>query len=186
MDDLDGALDDLSRRIVDAFTERGAMVATAESCTGGMIAAAITDNAGSSAVLDRGYVTYSNTAKMQMLGVDADLLDSVGAVSAEVVGAMAEGALKRSDADIAVSVTGIAGPGGGSDTKPVGLVWFGCACAWAPTLVVRRDFDDRGRAFIRAISAITALQLLGQTLDAMPVRADADATGEAPDASGQA
>ena len=185
MDDLDASLLDISRRIVTAFTERGAMVATAESCTGGMIAAAITDHAGSSAVLDRGYVTYSNTAKIQMLGVDAALLDTVGAVSGDVAAAMSEGALRRSDADIAVSVTGIAGPGGGSDTKPIGLVWFGCACAWAPTLVVRREFEDRDRAFIRAISAITALQLLGQTLDAMPARPGTDSVAAGPD-DGQA
>lgn len=169
MDDLRETISDVSGRLVAAFIERGAMIATAESCTAGMIAAAITDHPGSSAVLDRGFVTYSNTAKTQMLGVDAEVLESAGAVSAEVAGAMAEGALRRSDADVAVSVTGIAGPGGGSDIKPVGLVWFGCACAWAPTLIVRRDFDNRGRAHVRAVSVVTALQIAGETLDRMPV-----------------
>lgn len=106
---------------------RGWRIVTAESCTGGLIAASLTAIAGSSDVVDRGFVTYSNDAKTEMLGVDAGLIDAVGAVSEEVARAMAQGALQRSDADLAVSVTGIAGPGGGSDTKPVGLVWFGLA-----------------------------------------------------------
>ncbi len=106
---------------------RGWTIATAESCTGGLIAASLTAIAGSSDVVDRGFVTYSNAAKTTMLGVDAGLITAVGAVSEEVARAMAEGALARSDADVAVSVTGVAGPGGGSTAKPVGLVWFGLA-----------------------------------------------------------
>lgn len=102
-------------------------IATAESCTGGLIAAALTAIAGSSDVVDRGFVTYSNAAKTEMLGVDPELIIRVGAVSEAVAKAMAQGALARSQAQIAVSVTGVAGPGGGSVEKPVGLVWFGLA-----------------------------------------------------------
>ena len=170
MDDRLALIADLSKKVVDDFTARQALAATAESCTGGMIAAAITDHAGSSQAFDRGFVTYSNIAKMQMLGVDGELLDRVGAVSGEVAAAMAEGALARSNADIAVSVTGIAGPSGGSDTKPVGTVWFGCACAWSPTLIISRQFDDRGRGFIRQMSVVTGLELLIETLRSMPER----------------
>lgn len=172
MDDPTEAITALSAELLQVFRERGLMAATAESCTGGMIAAAITDHAGSSDVFDRGFVTYSNTAKIELLGVDGAMLDEAGAVSGEVAGAMAEGALARSNADVAVSVTGIAGPGGGSDTKPVGLVWFGCASAHAPTLVVRRDFADHGRAFIRQVSVITGLELLIEQATRLPVRTD--------------
>ena len=110
-----------------ACRARGIMLATAESCTGGLIAAALTAIAGSSDVVDRGFVTYSNEAKQQMLGVPAETIGAVGAVSREVAAAMAKGALERSRAGIAVAVTGVAGPGGGSAEKPVGLVWFGLA-----------------------------------------------------------
>jgi nicotinamide-nucleotide amidase len=103
------------------------MIATAESCTGGMIAAHLTETPGSSAYMDRGFVTYSNHAKMEMLSVPASLIEDHGAVSPQVAEAMAEGALKASKAGIAVSVTGIAGPGGGTDKKPVGLVYIGVA-----------------------------------------------------------
>ena len=160
----------LSRQVVDLYAERGIVAATAESCTGGMIAAAITDIAGSSAIFDRGFVTYSNGAKMAMLGVGGAMLDAVGAVSAEVAGAMAEGALARSDADVAVSVTGIAGPGGGSDAKPVGTVWFGAASSHGATLVLKRRFGDEGRALIRQMSVITALELLLETARSAPER----------------
>ena len=110
-----------------AIRSRGWRVATAESCTGGLIAAAMTDLPGSSDVFDRGFVTYSNAAKTDLLGVPAAVIEQVGAVSEEVAGLMATGALARSAADVAVAVTGIAGPGGGSVGKPVGLVWFGLA-----------------------------------------------------------
>ena len=109
---------------------RGVMVATAESCTGGLIAGALTEIAGSSDVVDRGFVTYSNAAKTEMLGVPAALIAAEGAVSEAVARAMAEGALARSRAGVTVSVTGVAGPGGGSADKPVGTVWFGCARRW--------------------------------------------------------
>ena len=134
------------------------MLATAESCTGGMIAAALTDIAGSSAVVDRGFVTYSNEAKMDMLGVSAATLDAHGAVSRETALEMAAGALARSRAGIALSVTGIAGPGGGSAEKPVGLVWFGLAMTGREAVAEQRLFDDRGRDFIRR-EIVAALEM---------------------------
>jgi len=172
MDDPKEAVAALSVELVRMFTEKGLLAATAESCTGGMIAAAITDHAGSSAAFDRAFVTYSNAAKMAMLGVDADVLDTVGAVSGEVAGAMAEGALARSDADIAVAVTGIAGPSGGSDTKPIGTIWFGAASSFGSTLVIKRQFEDHGRAFVRQVSVVTALELLLELGSRAPDRAD--------------
>jgi nicotinamide-nucleotide amidase len=111
--------------LVTLLKDQSGTLALAESCTGGMIATAITDISGSSAVFDRGFVTYSNAAKMDMLGVSASIIENHGAVSSECAAAMAEGALNNSVADITLSVTGIAGPGGGSDDKPVGLVHFG-------------------------------------------------------------
>ncbi len=136
------------------------MAATAESCTGGMIAAALTDVPGSSAVLDRGFVTYSNEAKTEMLAVPAALVAWAGAVSPEVARAMAQGAVLNSRADIAVSVTGVAGPGGGSAEKPVGLVWFGLARADGFTRVERRVFPQGSRSFVRERATETALRLL--------------------------
>ncbi len=138
---------------------RGWMVATAESCTGGLIAAALTHVAGSSDVVDRGFVTYSNAAKVQMLGVDEALIASHGAVSEAVARAMAAGALARSGANVAVSVTGIAGPGGGSADKPVGLVWFGCAVRGGETASTRQVFGG-DRAAVRAQSVGFAFDLL--------------------------
>ena len=149
----------LAVRFIAACRAAGIMAATAESCTGGMIAAAITDISGSSAVLDRGFVTYSNEAKMEMLGVAAQTLDTHGAVSRETALEMAAGALARSRAGIALAVTGIAGPGGGSAQKPVGLVWFGVAVEGRAPVAHRRLFEDRGRAFIRAQTVRTALEL---------------------------
>jgi len=116
-----------AKRVLEVFRARGLKVATAESCTGGLVAAALTEIAGSSDVLDCGFVTYSNEAKRAMLGVSASTLKRYGAVSGETAAAMAEGALKHSHADIAVAITGIAGPGGGSKDKPVGLVYIGLA-----------------------------------------------------------
>jgi nicotinamide-nucleotide amidase len=113
--------------IITAYTKAGLMIATAESCTGGLIAGALTDIAGSSSVVDRGFVTYSNEAKMDMLGVLSETLDKYGAVSDQTAHEMALGALKNSRADVSVAVTGIAGPGGGSNEKPVGLVYMGVA-----------------------------------------------------------
>lgn len=137
----------------------GVMLATAESCTGGGIVTCLTDIAGSSDVVDRGFVTYSNQAKMDMLGVSAATLERYGAVSEKTALEMAAGALNRSQAGIALSVTGIAGPGGGSPEKPVGLVWFGIAASGLPIHAEKRQFADQGRAFIRQQAVLTALQL---------------------------
>lgn len=119
---------------------RGVRLATAESCTGGLIAAVLTAIAGSSDVVDRGFVTYSNESKTELLGVPADVIGAVGAVSEEVTRRMAEGALQRSRADIVVAVTGVAGPGSGSAEKPVGLVWFSLARRGAAPASERRMF----------------------------------------------
>jgi nicotinamide-nucleotide amidase len=141
------------------FRARGEMVATAESCTGGLIAAALTHVPGSSDVVDRGFVTYSNAAKAEMLGVLPALITRVGAVSQDVAAAMAEGALRHSQAHVSVSVTGVAGPGGGSAEKPVGLVWFGRAERGAATVTTYRIFPgDRGA--VRAQTVAMAFALL--------------------------
>ncbi len=152
--------EELARQVLAACEERGIMLATAESCTGGMIAAALTDIAGSSTVVDRGFVTYSNEAKTEMVGVRLETLETHGAVSRETAIEMAAGALAHSRAGIAVSVTGVAGPGGGSVEKPVGLVWFGLAVKGRPPVAERRLFEDKGRAFIREESVKTALALV--------------------------
>ena len=127
---ISAALLDEAAALLAACRARGWMLATAESCTGGLIAAALTAIAGSSDVVDRGFVTYSNEAKMELLGVPGPLIAAHGAVSEPVARAMAEGALARSRATITIAVTGVAGPGGGTVAKPVGLVWFGLAAAW--------------------------------------------------------
>ena len=139
----------------------GLKLATAESCTGGMIAAALTDIAGSSAVVERGFVTYSNAAKTELLGVPAALIQRHGAVSAEVAAAMAEGALSRAPVDLALSVTGIAGPDGGSPAKPVGLVFLGIIRRGGEPRTERRLFKG-DRAEIRAAATRCGLELLLQ------------------------
>ena len=150
---------DLANALLQACQKRGIMLATAESCTGGMIIAALTDIAGSSAVVDRGFITYSNEAKMDMVGVAAATLDTHGAVSRETAIEMAAGALARSRAGLTLAVTGIAGPGGGSAEKPVGLVWFGLALAGRPIVAERQLFADKGRDFIRRETVRHALEL---------------------------
>ena len=154
----------LVRAIMDAARRNDSLIATAESCTGGMIAAALTDMAGSSAVFERGFVTYSNAAKIEMLGVRTTTLERFGAVSSETAIEMATGALARSGADIAVSVTGIAGPAGGTPQKPVGLVWFGIAARAGSPLSVERHFSGPGREAIRAQATEAALIFLLQAL----------------------
>jgi nicotinamide-nucleotide amidase len=149
--------------LVRRLTEKAWSMATAESCTGGLVAAAVTDVAGASIIFDRGFITYSNAAKTEMLGVPADLISSHGAVSSDVARAMAEGALRHSNASIAVAVTGIAGPGGGSPDKPVGLVHFACATA-EKTVHREMKFGDVGRDGIRKAAVQAALQLLLETL----------------------
>lgn len=145
----------------------GATIATAESCTGGLLAAAITEIAGSSDVFDRGFVSYSNKAKQQMLGVQAATLMAHGAVSEPVAREMADGALARSGATLAVSVTGIAGPGG-SEFKPEGRVCFGLAVAGAATEAHTVEFGALGRAAVRAASVDHALQFLIRALSRSP------------------
>lgn len=149
----------IARDVFEALESQKVMLATAESCTGGMIAAAMTDIAGSSAVFDRGFVTYSNAAKIAMLGVSAETLTRHGAVSPETALEMAAGALLHSDANIAVSVTGIAGPGGGSPEKPVGLVWFGVAGLGMPPAAQMHQFAG-DRATVRAAAVDAALELV--------------------------
>ena len=155
----------LARRVLDACFARKLKIATAESCTGGLIAGALTDVAGSSNVFERGFVTYSNEAKQDLLDVPSRLLADHGAVSAEVAEAMALGALAHSRAQLALSVTGIAGPDGGSADKPVGLVHFGLAQSERPTLLVRKHFTSAtgkllSRADIRRHAVLTGLQIL--------------------------
>ena len=152
-------IETLSRTVVEAAAARRLTVATAESCTGGLVSAALTSVAGSSAVVERGFVTYSNAAKSELLGVPAALIDRHGAVSEPVARSMAGGALARSVAQVSVAVTGIAGPGGGTADKPVGLVHF--AAAGPEGLVhVERRFGDIGREAVRLASVRVALDLL--------------------------
>ena len=151
-----------AKYIVEQAGAAGIVIATAESCTGGMISAAITDIAGSSRVLDRGFVTYSNAAKMDMLGVSADTLDTHGAVSEQVAAEMAAGALKHSNATLSLSVTGIAGPGG-SDFKPEGRVCFGIANEQGVE-TQQVDFGPLGREGVRSATVAHALELLLQKL----------------------
>ncbi|HYP84191.1 CinA family protein [Variovorax sp.] len=154
----------LVERLAERLGARGWMMATAESCTGGLIAGACTDRAGSSEWFERGFVTYSNAAKTELLDVDAALIAEHGAVSEPVARAMAAGALARSRAQVAVAVTGVAGPGGGSADKPVGTVWFG----WSVNGRVRserRRFDG-DRAAVRAATVHFALQTLIQLIEA--------------------
>ena len=146
-----------------AYRAAGLRIATAESCTGGLIAACLTEIAGSSDVVDRGFVTYSNEAKEELLGVPGDLLQSVGAVSAEVATAMAEGALGRSHAQVAVSVTGIAGPGGATAEKPVGLVFLASIRSGGAVAVERHVFQG-DRSAVREATVRAAFALLKSRL----------------------
>jgi nicotinamide-nucleotide amidase len=155
-------LDDVAA-LLDACRTRGVRLATAESCTGGLIAAALTAIPGSSDVVDRGFVTYSNEAKAELVGVPPALIAAHGSVSEPVARAMAEGALTRSRAGIAVAVTGVAGPGGGTEAKPVGLVWFGLARRLAPSLAENRIFPG-DRAAVREATVRRALALIGAAL----------------------
>jgi nicotinamide-nucleotide amidase len=149
---------ELARRVLGACERRGWHLTTAESCTGGLIIACLTEIPGSSSVVERGYVTYDNRAKTEMLGVPAALFERVGVVSEEVARVMAEGALARAGVDLAVAVTGIAGPGGATATKPVGLVHMAVARDGGPTLHARAVFPG-DRAAIRLASVDAALEL---------------------------
>ena len=151
----------LARRVLSEARKNGYTIATAESCTGGMVAAALTSIAGSSDVFDRGFVTYSNAAKTAMIGVPAKLIESVGAVSAEVAAAMAEGALRASGAGLTVALTGVAGPDGGTDAKPVGLVHMAAAAKDGRVMRAEHRYDPAlGRAGIRRAAMIDALEML--------------------------
>ena len=152
-------VDALAAAVLETCRTAGLMVATAESCTGGLIASALTEVAGSSDVVECGFVTYSNEAKQTLLGVPVGLFDKVGAVSEEVARAMAEGAMARSKVQLAVSVTGIAGPGGGTETKPVGLVHMAIAREGLETLHFRDVFPG-DRSEVRIATVIAALQRL--------------------------
>lgn len=152
----------LAKDVLDSARAAGIKIATAESCTGGLVAGALTEIPGSSDVFERGVVTYSNSAKMGLLDVPADIIIRDGAVSEAVAGAMAEGA-RKGGGDLAVAVTGVAGPGGGSEEKPVGLVWFATATADGVETTMRR-FPNRGRGTIRMDAVRTALQLLRDRL----------------------
>lgn len=153
----------IAKEILDHARAEGVMIATAESCTGGMVAVALTDLPGSSHVLERGFVTYSNNAKKEDLGVSSESLSTYGAVSEQVAREMAEGALAHSRADLAVSVTGIAGPGG-SDHKPEGRVCFGLARKGLKTFTETKDFGAQGRDNVRRLSRDHALALLKRAL----------------------
>lgn len=159
-------LRDRAKRLLAKAQAAGVSVATAESCTGGMIASVLTDIPGCSSVFERGFVTYSNEAKAEMLGVPTPWIDAHGAVSEPVAKAMAEGALTHSRAQLSVSVTGIAGPDGGSEGKPVGLVWFGVAKAGESARTVEKRFGDLGRDGVRLASATFAIELMDQALAA--------------------
>ena len=154
---------DLARRVIEENRAAGRRVAVAESCTGGLVAAALTEIAGSSDVLEAGFVTYSNESKAKLLRVSEDVIDTFGSVSVAVAWAMAQGALAASGADVAVALTGIAGPAGGSDRKPVGTVVFARAEREAdPDRIVadKKEFGDLGRAGVRLQAALCALELL--------------------------
>ena len=167
---LPDELVDLARQVIEANRARGRRIAVAESCTAGLVAAALTEIPGSSDVFEAGFVTYSNEAKMDLLDVSLDVLETFGAVSIAVAWGMAQGVLNKSEADVAVSITGIAGPEGGSDKKPVGTVVFARARRGAdPNEIVAdmKEFGNLGRGGIRLQAALCALELL------MPVEAGA-------------
>jgi nicotinamide-nucleotide amidase len=152
-----------ARQVIEANRAAGLRIAVAESCTAGLVCAALTEVAGSSDVFEAGYVTYSNRSKIEMLGVSEDVLDTFGAVSIAVAWGMAQGALARTKADAAVAITGIAGPGGGSAMKPVGTVVFARARRGeSPRDIVadQREFGDLGRGGVRLQAALCALELL--------------------------
>jgi len=160
---LPAELVDLANRVIEANRAAGRRIAVAESCTGGLVSSALTEIAGSSDVFEAGFITYSNEAKTKLLGVSDDVLETFGSVSIAAAWAMAQGALAASGADVAVALTGIAGPAGGSDRKPVGTVVFARAEKEAdPTEIVAdtKKFDDNGRGGVRFQAALCALELL--------------------------
>jgi nicotinamide-nucleotide amidase len=167
---MNGALIEAARALLELCRQKRFKIATAESCTGGLVAAILTDIAGSSDVVDRGFVTYSNPAKQAMLGVPAAMLERYGAVSKEVAVAMATGALAHAPVDLAVSVTGIAGPGGATPGKPVGLVHFAAASRGGRPVHQERQFGDIGRTQVREASVAQALAMLQALADVEQAR----------------
>ena len=159
---LPADIEKLAKRVIEENAKAGRTIALAESCTGGLVAAALTEIAGSSAVLDRGFVTYSNEAKMELLEVSSDIIETFGAVSIACAWAMAQGALRHSNADVAVAVSGVAGPGGGTPTKPVGTVVFARLVRGqdAEPEGELKSFGDIGRAEVRRQATLCALELL--------------------------
>ena len=164
---MDDSLLRLAETLLQRCREAKAMLATAESCTGGLIAATLTEIAGSSDVFERGFVTYSNEAKIYSLGIPAEIVAGHGAVSEPVARAMAEGCLRKSNADIAIACTGIAGPGGGTATKPVGLVHIAVAGLGQETMHLRMTYGDVGRSAVRRATVEDALTLAGEMLAQM-------------------
>lgn len=173
---LPSELVELARKVLDANRDAGRRIAVAESCTGGLVSAALTEVPGSSDVFDAGFVTYSNEAKMGLLGVAEDVIDTFGAVSLATAWAMARGAVAKSGSDVAVAITGIAGPAGGSEKKPVGTVVFACARAGDDPEHAVTDikyFGDLGRSGIRLQAALCALELLMPPVEESPSADDA-------------
>ena len=160
MTTFSAALVESASRLLDLSRARGFKIATAESCTGGLVAALLTEIAGSSDVVERGLVTYSNEAKRELLGVAAETLGAHGAVSEATAREMAAGALRASRADLAVAITGVAGPGGGSAEKPVGLVHFACAGPGDRLVAIERRYGEIGRGAVRLASVVQALEML--------------------------
>jgi nicotinamide-nucleotide amidase len=159
-----------AERLIDLCAQKKLTVATAESCTGGLVAGALTAIGGSSRVVDRGYVTYSNHAKQQMLGVTPATLDFYGAVSRECAAEMAKGALGHADVDLVVAITGIAGPTGGTAEKPVGLVHFAASPRGGPLVAHEAHYGDVGRAQVRRLSVLQALAMLTELAERMSAR----------------
>jgi len=155
----------LAAEVLNKARLKGVTIGTAESCTGGWIGKSLTDPAGSSAVFVGGLVTYSNAAKMRLLGVPKTAFDTGGAVSEPVARAMADGGNKALYTDICIAVTGVAGPGGGSDTKPVGTVWLALARKGKPTQTIMQNFGNKGRDTVRKLTVLYALEWLSAVLD---------------------
>jgi nicotinamide-nucleotide amidase len=167
---LDDDIVEAARRLLDICKRKKLFVATAESCTAGLVAGTLTEVPGVSSMLDRGFITYSNDSKREMLGVKAETLDRHGAVSRETAMEMAQGALARSDVDLAVSVTGIAGPDGGSEEKPVGLVYFGAASRRGQSVDAEQRYGDIGRAQVRKHSVLQAFRMLHDLAEKEPAK----------------
>lgn len=165
---LDDDIVEAANRLLDICRRKELTIATAESCTGGLVAGTLTEVPGVSSMLDRGFITYSNEAKQEMLGVPAGLIEKHGAVSRETAEAMAKGALAHSGVDLAVSVTGVAGPDGGSEDKPVGLVHFAAAARTGPLAHAEKRFGNPGRAEIRKRSVLQAFVMLHDLAEKVP------------------